>query len=215
MRKVLLGTLAVLLCVGSAQAAISFSITQNAAPAPGLDSYTVTVLQDDGIRPIAVMSDLNITGTHNVDANSGPVTQAEDWVDGLLMDATWAKYDTHLLLDDTQIASTFGSAITETNDGSDPAGLNLFKLAAATEGVGSFGNPVGGTQDSLLILNGGFSLDLLQVVVPAGTTALMDIGIVYGEDSIKEEFVDVPIVPEPATMSLLVLGGVALLRRRR
>ena len=58
--------------------------------------------------------------------------------------------------------------------------------------------------------------DLFQVVIPAGSTALLN-GTAVANNGSSIVHVNTPIpVPEPATMGLLVIGGIgALIRRRR
>ncbi len=79
---------------------------------------------------------------------------------------------------------------------------NLYAAFSFTNGVGSFA-----------------SAPVLQVIVPTGVTpTLADLW--NTNDSLNKAYVvaggkKVAITPEPATLSLIGLGGLALLRRRR
>ena len=206
--------------VGPVQGAITLQITQLPDPAAGLNSYRVTAVSDG--PKVFTFSDLTITGVevHNVaDFTTTESLTIDFWTSpGTFTEAAWSIYDTHVLIPDGDLLTSVGPALAEGNDQADPVGLALapaaFPTFPAKVGMGTFGHSGPGASFVLLPENAATSVDFLQVVVLDGDVALLTVGIV-DENQRKDEFVDVPIVPEPATMTLLALGGAALLRRRR
>ena len=200
-------------------AGVTLQITPNAAPAPGLESYTVTAVSTDATN-LVTFSDIHVTGsTHNVWGFGGdPKTPKTDPFPSTFLKAEWAAYDTHLIVPGGDILTELGSALDEGNDGSNPAGLSLeldppFAGFTPVIGVGEYGHGASASSFALVPAAQATSVDLLQVVIPEGDKAWLSMGVVNAQLA-KTAFENVEI-PEPATLSLLAFGGLALLRRRK
>ena len=196
----------------------TLQLTVNAAPAPGLESYTVTAVSTDSSN-LVTFSDIHIDDpVHNVwgFGNDPVTTMAADFPSTFLA-AEWVVYDTHLLVPAEDILTQLGSPLDEGNDGSNPAGLALeldppFAAFVPVVGVGTFGHGEGASSFALLPAAAATSVDLLQVVLVEGTKARLDVAIV--NEQLERSSLGMEI-PEPATLSLLALGGLALIRRKR
>ena len=220
---------AVVLLVGTSAMAhgeISMTVTNNGVVATGavnLVSYTIGITSTtgtadtfEGLRIFADEACTTLaTNLHNVWAedvshNLEPSINVDYWVDGFTKDAAWKVYDTHILL--SGITEVPTGSLTETNDGTNPAGLTLEKFSGypALSGLGSFGH---GATDAFTVL-GQFATpkDFLQIVIPEGDSVWLSVNILDAGQ--KTQFAGTQ-VPEPATMTALALGGLALLRRRR
>ncbi len=215
MRKVLIGALAVLLCVGTAQAAISLSVSTAPCPVAGMTRYIVTAATGTS-EVVATVSDLTINGAvHQVWDNIALGGAPSPQIDSLLArPADWYDGDTCLLILDDTLGDN--GAWTETNDLTmGGSGLTLFAGSFPPQtGMGTYGH-TGATSEGLDPAQQASTVPIMQVVAPTGVT--MDVTIGYGLPGgigVEDVFVDFPI-PEPATMSLLVLGGVAMIARKR
>jgi len=224
MRKVMVAGLAVLLCVGMAQAAVTLSVAKYASTSPSLDRYVVTATAAGGDLVVGI-ANLQITGSvHNVQIPSMgpaiPVLQADD-LDGCpTIKADWLGGDTCLLLVDDG-AGDLGGDFAETSDASNMYAADFAKYAgsfAPVTGMGTFGHPSAtGNMEGLDGTQQAASVDFLQVCLPKTSTGVsLAVDIVYGPagGSAETQSMEASIT-EPATMSLLVLGGVAALVRKR
>ena len=218
--------LATVMMAGVAQAGLILEITQNPDPASGLESFTVTAIGTEG-EVVATIGNLALVGdVHQVWPLGGTRTAVPEELSGGLWDSAWDQYDTHLLIPESDIL-TMQATLMETNDGADPAGLNL---------VGPFGptsNPtVGLGMLTMDMTNGDAGLalmpdaqqarvDLLQVVIPKGSSENVKINVMLlGSQSLDAgvAFHDIPLlaIPEPGSLAGLLIGtGVFALQRRR
>ena len=221
MRTMLVAGLALLVCVGSAQAAAQLVLTGMSTPATGLISYTVAAVAPTG-EQVTNLSDISVTplSVHHVwpsfDTDGTPFIG--DVAAPPFGNAAWDVYDTHILIPQDDLILELGDPVGETNDGTDPAGLGLSIVVGieyfATTGLGDFGHiPV--TEPSTMVFSPAHSVDIIQVVAEVGTTIWLSGGIVHtfeGDTARTDCTIE---LPEPATMSLLGFGGLLLLKRKR
>lgn len=212
--KKLLALLVVAVFATAASAGPIVTLVSQSDPATGLSAYVLNAEAAGGEDNVNAWS-LAATVAHQV----APLSYGTP-ADVMLLDApmadlpaagwdAWKGYDSHTLFLATQFV-TSGATLTEGNDGTDPASLGLVGQygSAAKIGVGA------AVQEGAALKPeaAGQSLDIYLWVVPSGVEATLSGEIASpGVAPTAFEFT----VPEPATMSLLALGGVALLRRRR
>jgi hypothetical protein len=139
-----------------------------------------------------------------------------DLVASGLWDTAWNALDTHLLFDTNAHIQSPGTAVDENNDGLDPVGLGpllppAFPAFPAQVGLGNLFFT--GGQPIFTILPYVESLDFLQVVVPSGQAALLDMIFIDSSSSGFLPYTNVEI-PEPATLTLLAIGGLLMVRHR-
>ena len=194
----------------------TLQFTANPAPAPGLESYTITVVSTDGSN-LVTFSDIHIDDpVHNVwGFGNDPVTTMAADFPSTFLKAEWAAYDTHLLVPESDMLTQLGSPLDEGNDGSNPAGLSLEldpPFAGFLPVVG-----VGASSFALVPAAQATSVDLFQMVATEGSVRWG-----WGSPSpicyvVNERLERFPLYapPEPATVSLLALGSLVLLRRRK
>lgn len=217
--------LAALLAVvaNSASAAIIGTVSRNADPAPGLESYTFGAMGDAG-EIVNSFAGINVIGAvHNVQAFASPPSiTAGDWndVNAALGNPEWRVYDTHLLFDLTnnpaQIVGSLGNSPTESNDNSNPAGLSLTQgTFAATVGLGSYGGQTEADQFALTPAAASSHVNFLQVVVPSGSAPEVKVSVIAFDTTGARADLTIGIIPEPGTLSLAGLSLIGLVLRRR
>ena len=167
---------------------------------------------------LVTFSDIHIDDpVHNVwGYGNDPVTKMAADFPATFLKTEWAVYDTHLLVPAEDILTQLGSPLDEDNDGSNPAGLALeldspFNAFVPVVGVGPYGHGEGASSFALLPAAAATSVDLLQVVLVEGTKARLDLAIV--NEQLERSSLGMEI-PEPATLSLLTMGALILVRRK-
>ena len=220
MKKLLL--VAVVLSLGSvASADMEVVITENTGPLTptGYQSYVVSYNGATAGEELSAF-DGNLTGT---------LLQAWYYVSSTRIFSTVSSYETFIAGEDASVASDTHLLV----DTTDAAKV---LIASSPEEDAVLFNPVQTTPDGYRMGHGTYmattaisnmafaipsahqalSTDLFQVVIPAGSTALLN-GTVVANNGTSIVHVNTPIpVPEPATMGLLAIGGIgALIRRRR
>ena len=168
-----------------------------------LDRYEFTVLdQGSGLPVTALEVDVSGTGVHHEQFDFGgrQITPKLS-----TMVSTASPIDTTMLVDwgdvpgfeatEPQVDS---STSTEPSSGAFPV-----------TGITGYGSPLTGT---VFDTGEGTPLDVLQVVIKCGTAADYTVSVSNGAGE-GETFEGT--IPEPATLGLLCLGGLALIRRRR
>jgi len=209
---------------GVSQAGVILNVTSMGSPAVGLEAFKVTAVGTEG-EDVASIASLSLTGAHQVWENaiaSTKSTLAGDLSAGTFGNAAWEAFDSHLLLDSSLHINSPGFGVDETNDGSDPTGLSPLTPAnpafAAFTGVAGLGDLFfTGVAAQVTLTPFEASVDLLYVVVEAGQAALLDVTFVDGSASGFIDFtgVEVGVVPEPASIVLIGLGGLLACTRRR
>ena len=230
----MLGCLLVAAITTQAQAGIMLERTRNPDPAPGLISWTVSVVGDG--ENVSTASQLVITQreVHQVfavqtDRSARDVDKTPPlWVDD------WNQFDTSIIIPDSDILTVIAPNLRESNDGSNLAGLDLpgpFPGTNPAIGLGEFDM---GTDGALSLLPEAQAerVDLMQVVLSvkrpgdvAGqalssvdTTPALLSGMFFGSGDSRGGVplsIELP-VPEPASAALFMgMGAVAMLRRRR
>ena len=196
----------------------TLQLTANGAPAPGLESYTVTAVSTDSSN-LVTFSDIHIDDpVHNVwGYGNDPVSTMATDFPSTFVKAEWAAYDTHLLVSQADMLTQLGSPLGETNDAGNPAGLSIeldppFAGFLPVIGVGTYGHGGSASSFALLPAATSTSVDLLQVVLVEGTKARLDVTVV--NEQLERSQLGTEI-PEPATLSLLAFGGLALIRRKK
>ncbi len=217
MRNVLVVAVTLLVCVGAAQGAITLSVRTEPCPLAGMSRYVLSASTGTA-EVIATISDVALNGpVHQVwdppALGGSPTPQIDDFVS---RPVEWFQSDTCLLVADDTLGDN--GAWVETNDGTAPIiGLPQFVGMYPIAGMGTFGH-AGATSEGLDPAHQASTVDILQVVIPTGTIVYPDLRIGYGMpggQGIEDEFCTWPPIPEPATLSLLAVGGLAVFRRRR
>ena len=185
--KVLLAMVAVVGLATVAQASVTVE-TERVATINGLEVYHVHLVatHDDQVTAF----DGQFTGPlHQVWQFNGVLqTPTLSIVDPSYTDEDLAQ-DSHFMFTDDQLI-----VVEAPNEDGPDFGTYL---------RGIFGILPEATADDLLFA---------QIVLPAGESAVLE-GI--AADAEGDKFPLSAVIPEPATLSLLVLGGLALLRRKR
>ena len=232
MRNVLIGALALMIGVASAQATITAWVTPVSDPAllPGLSAYKLMVVAHDQ-NEISAINNINLTGVHQASMGTPPSGQTP-WTESWALQPAGLQLaqlanDTRMLLPadaplgtDT-LPDTTGSTPVETNDSTNPSGGAVpFEVTPGNNlpcalGIGTLSNTGGIGLD---LANRNYVLEVAYVVVPSGpNTGHATLTASFGKSGnpFPDEATAGVDIPEPATMSLLALGGVAVLARKR
>ena len=219
----LVGMLCVALVAGVAAAApIPTLVYQDTNS--GLDRYYLHVEAGDGEANCNAWTfDSASEVWHQVWSFNGQSRDLDESENDALFDNSWLPFDTHCLFVDDDFVTKGVDGYVETNDGTDPAGLGLTSPLGETfnptVGVGAY-DQLGA---ALLTESTASSMDIIQLVVPAGTPLqLGQVGTFaepYAAGSVAapghgDTQFEIGI-PEPATFGVLAVGGVAMLIRRR
>jgi hypothetical protein len=234
MKKLLAASLLLALIAAPASAAITYTGTlydivvsdpTSVGSVEGLLSYTVSAVAKPGTAPATTITSIGTLDTLTVGVIGAPIG---NYTDGILhneqftqssppfgrlvtpdmVGAGSSSVDTHFLVDPSKVIAV--------------QPLSEPEVDPASSGEPGDYSPVGvtGFGDYLLgayAYTGGnepneTSHAFLQVVIPSGTTAY---GYIQVAGAGKAEDFEGFAIPEPATMSLLGLGGLAALIRRR
>ena len=184
-----------------AQAAITATCSFVDNPAPGLERYDCNIsTTNPAVDPISTISfaNLAVSNAHHIWGFNGsgfdPTPLISD-LSGLAWDSAWDKYDTHLTqnLSDSDVIGVVGSAITETNDGSDPAGLALVGPFGfdPSEGLGGWGSSTVSWAFDGAVSAVTDTRPLAQIVLLAGTQNSLGVRV----DSSGQEplYFDIPL----------------------
>ena len=201
--KHIVATLAVLCMVTAAQAAVNVNIVNNGAPAAGLTSYTVQLVADTPAEATTAFDgrfdgDMNqvwelsgVVKTPALDRAVGPMTPVEE------------ASDSHFLF----LLNQLTVVDTPLEDGPG-AGTYL----AGDDGAGGVKNAVFGLKPATVQQ----TLDLAQIVISDNAVNPVYLNGLLSDGAGAKTILDQVLIPEPASMALLGLGGVvALIKRRR
>ena len=204
--------LALLVVAGFATAASAgpiVTLVSQSDPATGLSAYVLHAEAAGGESDVNAWT-LNATVAHQIYNSSDEITP-QITTTGDAWPAEASTYDSHALFVAADYVSPGSGGILEGNDESDPASV----APVIFGGYKTLKTGVGVAKQEGAALTpaaAGQSLDIYLWVVPSGVEATLSGEIASpGVAPAAFEFT----VPEPATMSLLALGGIALLRRRR
>jgi len=196
MRKVLaLVTVLSLATVASADLMVVVEPSAVPATVAGMTSYTVYLVGDAPGKEASAFDGKFIGPMNQVWFGGAAPTPIMDSITGLL--GADIVNDSHLLLAPSDMAVARAPA----EDG---------------PGLGSYLSDTGNTSSMAIGIVGAsqvLNLPFAQIVVPDGDEVVM-VGNLAKKDTSQGVPVNV-IIPEPATLSMLFLGGVAALIRRR
>ncbi len=203
------------------------TVDQQASPNPAFDVFLVTAVADGGDL-VATIKNLSVTGVHNITENAiggGTQSTSLNTIGGTFWNPGWTSLDTHLLLDlsASDLTTSPGFGIGETNDASNPGGLTATDLEGpgafagfgGSAGMGDISFSVATDQITLLAPRPAL-LDLIQVVVPAGGSAFLS--ATFESDSLDVSPVvnlEITAIPEPSTVLLGCLGLLGVVASRR
>ncbi len=176
--------------VSAAQATVTGSYTS--APTVGLadhTTYEITLTSDTG----------NLTG-FEVEVTADVANQVTSGGDSIFEDSNsfiFFIFGNEVWRQDTQ----FHFMSTDLTIVSASEGTSGVVLAGAFALAGGTGSPLAAP-----------SINILQICMPDGNTATVSGRVTVGVD--EADFADI-VIPEPTTISLLAIGGFAMLRRRK
>lgn len=226
--KLILALVAVLAMAGTtfADLNITIELTDTFDGAPyDLEVYTVNVQGAKTFGSIAIDGLV-----HQVNEEFNDVLKTSIYADDIVFSAN-AKYDTHFLLSTSDVVVTHQSALVETNNNSNPAGLaghnnpvyvyldidnpdkvnkyfglGIFSGAGPQEGMS---DDVGITLEGTAAADalGQYGCDFMQVVILAGTEVTL-MGT-YGNDEVFSQTIG-ELVPEPSAILMLLVGSLCL-----
>jgi len=198
---------ALLVCsIGSvATAAMTVDVVENASPGAGLESYTIWFNGDVASDALAGFSGRIAGSLHQVWGFSFGSWFSTPYGDSSPPDAK----DTRLLLNQGSLTSVAGYFPSEDATNMADQGGGIFY------GDGSY-LAATATTDMLFAITAAYqqtNTEFARVVIPVGQQAMLT-GQAAAADEIQMLLLDVTI-PEPATLALLGIGGLAFLRRKR
>ena len=230
MRKILIGALAVLVGVASAQAAITVTVTPVAHPGlmlSGLTAWKVT-MSTGTAETIYSINNLLIEDVHQAAMMAGTPWDTDWALQPAALQPAQLANDSYLLLEQDGPTGSDSlpdvGAASETNDASNPSGgaVPWFVMAGypnfnCTLGCGDIVHYFDeqGSSIGLDLTNRQPTLDVAHIVTHSSCSGTPHISatVLYGAEIAQDIDQD---IPEPATMSLLALGAcLPLLRRRR
>lgn len=198
--RTLVTVLALLAIVGAAQAAVIVNVQPLASPGEGLSAFKVVLVSDT--NKIAAVEcggafTTGFTGALYQNYPYGAVTTP-------LLSSFTGFAGTDIAID-SHFLPAFDTLVGTPVEDRVANGLGVFPNSF---GVGTFLKATGG----FTAANQVYSLDLAQIVIPAGESVNYNMQV-----SVQGEAAQVlsGTIPEPATLALLTLGGVAALIRRR
>ena len=181
-----------------AQAAVHVDVTSNGSPAAGLTSYTVWLNADTLADSVAAF-DGGFTGPMNQVFELGVV--ATPTLTRAVAPMVNEDEDTHFLFQLTNL-------VVVNTPKEDGPGTGSYLMG--DDGAGGVDNAVFGIKPAFITQN----LALAQIVIPDSAVDLVYLTAEVSDGiGNRTAFTNVPI-PEPATLSLLAVGVVALCRKK-
>lgn len=201
--------------------------------ATGYTAYLVQASSANNITAVAAAG----TGAATETGFTGPMLQEDDYVVSrgtkkVTLTPTMSvatgeansdySLDSHFLIPANGLTAAPGFAPTEDNSSAVLTGPQSTAVGApAADGFDEWGNGTSLTGAYALGTGTTHSLDLAWLVIPTGSTVAYDFNIFTDVTSANGAQFDGVIptgtvnTPEPASLGVLALGGVALLRRRK
>ncbi len=225
LRNTLLAVLAVLVVAASSQAAIM--LQQTAAPMAGDPDFVNVTLRAvstageviNGVNNPTIVPKGAGRGVHQVWQPLLGATPTRGDQNPLAFNDAWRPYDSYWLFDTTNSLSV-GGAFTETNgETGGKQGLPPGTAGPARTGWGNMGFVAPAASKGFTIASGlqGTSVVLGQFVTQINELATVSLGVLDNSGGNTPATIDIGIIPEPATASLIglaMVGVLGFIRRR-